>query len=490
MDSGYLELEERPCKKPRLETKQDDFSELLQGLEGADWSDLDYDLDNVPVIQAESDDEELDPALLLLEEEEAPIGSMQGDAEIGVEEEEVYIPATGGSNALSGVVPASQDEDEQYWGQESALEEEGLLLATQEITSSARQPSQQEPDEPPADFESLGFTTGGGQAVKPPSEAALARAQQFLASSQPVNDGFIPSSQLSQSEILLKKPDFANLGFQTGGGKTVSAPSEQSLLRAQQLFAPTSSQAEDLAAPQHSPPVYSRSLANLGFTTAGGKAVSEPSSASRRKAEQLFAPTSSPGFDLPADSPPQHDFSTMFKTAGGGNVQAPSTQARERAERILASPPHEADESMIDSPITNRISRPLPSAPSQSQSKRHPLAQVQNASSPDALALPDRPAIASQTPARPILKRPAIQTNRTITPSPFRPPTRAQSVFSPQPALQPFKAPLLKPTLRPKKINISILPAPSVQLKKKFVPPFKGGVRPTQVSVCIFLIGS
>jgi len=481
MDSGYMELQERPCKRAKLD-QGEDYGDLLHGLDNVDWSDLDYDLAQEPAILPQDSDDDEGQAELLIEEE-LPVGSLAGDADVPAEEEEMgVLPATG--SFQSGVVLG--EEDEMYWGGDlTAQEEEGLFLATQELASSgiaqllelpsplppevpAEKPLNEYEDDiplssgPPVNFANLGFTTGNGLAVRPPSTAALARAQHMMASSpaapsQQLED--LPSSQLSQNETFYKKPSFANLGFKTAGGKSVAEPSNESFQKAQQLFAPTSSPIVGDAEPiQH--------------------------------------------------SPPQYDFSTMFKTAGGAAVKAPSAAAIQKAEKLLASPQQVADTSAdqsadmsheMESPIINRVLRtqpaPLPSTsmsqqkqPTQpSQRSRHPLAQVQNAESPKSIS-PDSLST-THTPVRPTFSTPRIRPNiNTITPSPFVPPR--SNIFSTSTSTS---APKEK-----RQINISILPSnrsllpvlattslrsslpTRVKQQKKFVPPFKGGVRPTK----------
>lgn len=156
--------------------------------------------------------------------------------------------------------------------------------------------SQEQDEQPKEEF--IGFTTGTGRALPPPSEEAMKRAQQLIEEPLSVNEQ-------AKEEITF--------GFTTGKGKSLPPPSKEALERAKQLI-------EDTPPPQ--PPE------SFGFTTGKGKAMPPPSEAAMKRAQSLINEV---------EEPHSTAFSTGFSTGKGRVLPPPSEEAMKRAKSLIES---------------------------------------------------------------------------------------------------------------------------------------------------------
>jgi hypothetical protein len=222
--------------------------------------------------------------------------------------------------------------------------------------------------------------------------------------------------------------------------------------------------------------------------------------------------SSQPGFD--ASQPPAVTFEMAFKTAGGQKLAPPSKEALARAERLLASPTLQPIEETTDLPSTPTLELPqrLPALMHDSPTamrgqqqlakpapKPHPLSQVQSFVPPTSSPRPPNTPQRSQmgTPQRSQLiptqgsdfQTPRLDPRARLATKPFNAaPTpspisqrRSQtpgSVFGPsQSRSQPSQTASQKTTID---LRMSAMKASqALSQRPKFVPPFKGGKRPT-----------
>ncbi|ODN98121.1 hypothetical protein I350_07763 [Cryptococcus amylolentus CBS 6273] len=133
----------------------------------------------------------------------------------------------------------------------------------------------------------VGFKTGGGKDVPPPSAAALQRASKLF-------DEIEGSTDLLSSTPLPDSPGLQT-GFKTGRGFAVPEPSAAAKQKAYKLFEDLDSPSQILDAP---------GPAKSGFKTGRGEAVPEPSLAARQKALSMFEDMAPPKLDTGSPVPP------------------------------------------------------------------------------------------------------------------------------------------------------------------------------------------
>ncbi|PRP87682.1 BRCA2 repeat family protein [Planoprotostelium fungivorum] len=173
-----------------------------------------------------------------------------------------------------------------------------------------------------------GFSTGGGRKLKPPTAASLAKAQGLLKSVKgdggpTTDDPSIQknSSPSSSTHATRRQEDKQkedtdvpiDVGFSTGRGKKMSAPTAASVAKARSMM-----DKEDADTPP---------LVSTGFSTAGGKKMKPPSATSLAKAQNMMTEVNSG--ELDATTP------VGFSTGGGKKIQPPSAESVEKAKSIM-----------------------------------------------------------------------------------------------------------------------------------------------------------
>lgn len=175
--------------------------------------------------------------------------------------------------------------------------------------------SQEQDEQPKEQF--IGFTTGTGRALPPPSEEAMKRAQQLT------------------EEPLDRTKEEITFGFTTGKGKSLPPPSKEALERAKQLI-------EDTPSP---PPE------SFGFTTGNGKAMPPPSEAAMKRAQSLINDT---------EKPQPNSFSVGFSTGKGRILPPPSNEAMKRAKSLIESAETELENPSFSAGFSTGKGRILP----------------------------------------------------------------------------------------------------------------------------------
>lgn len=121
----------------------------------------------------------------------------------------------------------------------------------------------------------IGFTTGLGKSMNPPSEASVSRIRELFEESS-------SARHLSNEGRDTSIP----AGFTTGAGLSLKPPSAPSVRRVSELFKEPKS--TPLKMPAGGSNVASESLDAIGFTTGTGKNLSLPSESSVKRIRAMF----------------------------------------------------------------------------------------------------------------------------------------------------------------------------------------------------------
>jgi len=174
------------------------------------------------------------------------------------------------------------------------------------------------PDIPAPDFvmmESVGFVTGKGKAVPPPSKAAVEKAMKIIAAVEEQKEEFPDSA-----------PVLPKMSFTTGNGNAVDGPSSQALAAAEKLFgedglASTYGAYSDMATP----------VKSTGFTTGSGAPAAMASEAARKRALAMFGDDESASTQEPGPSMATPVRLTGFTAGSGAAAPMASEAARRKA---------------------------------------------------------------------------------------------------------------------------------------------------------------
>ncbi|WVQ77705.1 hypothetical protein IAR50_007395 [Cryptococcus sp. DSM 104548] len=224
----------------------------------------------------------------------------------------------------------------------------------------------------------VGFTTGRGKAVPPPSAAAQQRAIRLFDEISAEASVILPVPQveLQESEKRHMSPAATDerslgmtaeagtstgpassepppsdlfVGFETGSGKAVPPPSAAACQRASKLFEDIEKSSDLLGSAPPSPPLPDL---QVGFKTGRGLAVPEPGAAAKQKAYKLFEDLGSPP---PPLAETRVEPASGFKTGRGEAVVEPSAAARQKALSMF--------EDMADSTDPPRLTPESPAPP-------------------------------------------------------------------------------------------------------------------------------
>jgi hypothetical protein len=204
------------------------------------------------------------------------------------------------------------------------------------------------PDIPAPDFvmmESKGFVTGKGKAVPPPSKAAVEKAMKIIA-----------AIEEEKEESPDSTPVIPKMSFTTGNGNAVAGPSSQALAAAEKLIGedgPASNYGghADMVTP----------VKSTGFTTGSGAPAPMASEAARKRALAMFGEDESTLTQEPGPSMATPVRSTGFTTGSGAAAPMASEAARRKAMAMFgedsAGSPSRPMTSML--PPTSTPFRPL-----------------------------------------------------------------------------------------------------------------------------------
>lgn len=349
-----------------------------------------------------------------------------------------------------------------------------------------------------------GFTSGNGRPVAPPSSAALERVKKMFAevensiSADHLDDANSPNKRrkIDQSEEEeeelpeIPAPDFVmmeSIGFVTGKGKAVPPPSKAALDKALKIIAAVEEEKDDLASQPRSV------IPEMSMATGSGNAVAVTSSAARAAAMKMFAEDETATF-----GPEEHFHSgTPLKTSGfttgsGAPVSVTSEESRRKAmamfgeDEPLASI-QDTGPSELATPVkaTGFTTGSGAAAPMASQAARQRALAIFGE---DDVSTPRRPTTSmlppAITPFRPLVAPTSTPQRAVIHPEPseFRTPLRTTTNI-----VATASAPTLPMTL-PKKLQTIEIKTPAPQrrvglgrtptstrlgAKNKFSSPFK-----------------
>ncbi|WVF68272.1 hypothetical protein IAT40_003037 [Kwoniella sp. CBS 6097] len=202
-----------------------------------------------------------------------------------------------------------------------------------------------------------GFSTGSGKALNPPSKVAMEKARKMW-NEEDHGDG--PSQGSLDERERAKKPRLSDpsepipviVGFMTGRGISVPPPSRAAMNKAARIFADIDKQSQEddtttSANAEAGPSRLPQELPHAGFALASGKPAPRPSEASLARARELmdivgngdsdhgdidnpFLPMS-PGGSLPGPTPPH----TGFQLASGKQAPQPSAASLAKAKKLM-----------------------------------------------------------------------------------------------------------------------------------------------------------
>ncbi|KNE55807.1 hypothetical protein AMAG_01678 [Allomyces macrogynus ATCC 38327] len=165
----------------------------------------------------------------------------------------------------------------------------------------------------------VGFQTGNGSAIKAPSKAAVDRARVAMAAVE------AELAESSAPPAAASAPGFTGFaGFATAGNRPLPTPSKSAMDRARDVMAAVDA---ELAEPAALPPA-----AFVGFATARNKPLPTPSKTALARSKQLFVDLDHEIQDsnAPAPAPPP----PAFVAAGRGRTLA-STQGAHSRRPVL-----------------------------------------------------------------------------------------------------------------------------------------------------------
>jgi len=240
------------------------------------------------------------------------------------------------------------------------------------------------PDIPAPDFvmmESKGFVTGKGKAVPPPSKAAVEKAMKIIAAVEDAREEFPDST-----------PVLPKMSFTTGNGNAVAGPSSQALAAAVKLFGEDrpSPSYENLATP----------VKFAGFTTGSGAPAPMACEAARKRALAMFGEEESTSTQLPGPSISTPLRSTGFTTGSGAAAPMATEAARRKAM------------AMFGEDNTGSPSRPTTSMLPPTSTPFRPL--VQSTSTPQRPANVAEPSSEFRTPLRTTTNIPVASQTSTL----------------------------------------------------------------------------
>lgn len=187
----------------------------------------------------------------------------------------------------------------------------------------------------------VGFKTGRGCALPAPSKEALKRARSLI-------------EQDEESEIENERDNNINscindnfsIGFTTGNGKALKPPSEEAIKRAKSLIEPDAPENETL--PIESIQNDPSGAAFPSFSTAKGKALPPPSKEALQRAQSLIEEFDNGCFGYLGSEKKLKEPSNVFpsfSTAKGKALPLPSKDALEKANNLIENVKIEAQES-------------------------------------------------------------------------------------------------------------------------------------------------
>ncbi|OCF33534.1 hypothetical protein I316_04606 [Kwoniella heveanensis BCC8398] len=294
--------------------------------------------------------------------------------------------STGGGKVLAPPSRTAMEKARKMWTAEEENSDGASEHEPQDERERAKKPRLSDPSEPMPVI--VGFSTGRGVAMPPPSAAAMKKAAQIFAEidmhAAEEDPSFPTNADAGPSRLPQQSPQVV---FSLASGKPAPKPSEASLARARQLMneaghgrydedgdirEPFRSLTPNSHLPQSTPP-------SAGFQLASGKPAPKPNAASLARARQLMqeaaqADTSDqrhverrqnssfphvpPGDTSPQRTPP----GAGFQLASGKKPPAPSDASLAEARRLMDGVNgHLGSDGMPSDPIEPDPFRPLPS---------------------------------------------------------------------------------------------------------------------------------
>ena len=166
----------------------------------------------------------------------------------------------------------------------------------------------------------IGFSTGRGKKLPPPSDEVLKKALKIIE---------IGDEIIANKEQTIDPPKFD--GFSTGRGEELPEPSREAMKRARSLMELDSASSEEgmkrsrsLFDGDTTDPVR---FGPVGFATAKGKSLPLPSKAALERAKQLIGETGDTAEPI----------TVQFSTGKGVKVPPPSEEALKRAAELVQS---------------------------------------------------------------------------------------------------------------------------------------------------------
>ena len=170
----------------------------------------------------------------------------------------------------------------------------------------------------------VGFSTGRGKQLPPPSDESLKKALQIIES---VDEASQPDESHQPFQTIVKPPSFG--GFSTGKGTILPPPSKEAMKRARSLM-----DLDDLDETGDESPILPV------FKTGRGKSLPPPSEEAIKRAHSLIEEEKENRFEVPDLAP------IGFATAKGKILPLPSKAALDKAKNLIGADEFASTESL------------------------------------------------------------------------------------------------------------------------------------------------